>query len=105
MKNKTIKTNHYTVVITDSKNEILSKHHDKNETTVSLLIEAGDGKVTIYLNSDYYNTQEALKYGAAQNILKYEMENIMNQSTVTEEKIDLRSQVIGTELVDILKQL
>ena len=105
MGNKIIETDHYKVVITDSKNEVLSKFDDKNDEkfTVNLTKEV-EGKTTIYLNSDYYNTPEALEYGAAQCILRKEM-NRTAFLELTEEDVDLRGQVIGEELVDILKQL
>lgn len=103
MENKTIETDHYIVVVTDSNNEILSKYNKKDDGKFTVcLIEIGEKKTNLYLNTDYFNTPEALRYGAVQSIIGHEMEQLLDG---VEEKANLTGQAIGRELVEIMEQL
>ena len=88
---KNIETKHYKVTIDDL------------EEGVAFDGVIGEGKTHYTLNQNYYNTKEAQAIGITRMILCDEMCSV--ESGTEFEQIDVRSNEIAEELIEILSQL
>lgn len=106
MENKIIETKQFKVIVTNSKNKELHKLATETEIATRMTRRNPETMQTeIYLNTDYYNTPEALAYGLSEAIFQRELNDVLFYEVTEEEALNRRGHIVGEELIDLLKQL
>lgn len=97
-----IETEHYKIVIAPGDHKVFAVSNKYGGQIVNFRIVEDQEKLEIYFNTNYFNTPESLAYGVARVIMGRE---ILNGRNLGIEETEKQGDLIGEELIDILKQL